>query len=417
MNGLLAHVDLGRALLAIVISLALFAVVQNERNPPETGSFEVPVALVNVPAGLLILGGPPATTVQIRVSAPRESWVSMRPSALRAQVDLRLASVGVNEYPVAVEPPDSRIRVVDVIPPKIPVRLDENIERAVPVRLNRTGNVPFGYDVGEAEIDPPTVAVQGAASVVRQLENAVVDIRLEGVSVDVEGRFTATPVDAQGQIIPIEGRGIRVTPAAVRVRIPISQQLSYKTVGVQPTIVGTVQSGHVIEGVTTEPSVVTIVGPPRALASVNFAETERIDVADANVTIARQVAIVVPEGTTVLQQGVARVAIRIAPLTLTQSLNTVPVVEGVEPGLQVTSALPTVQVVLQGPATALRAVGPEGLQARVSLRGLTAGTHQVTVDVEPPPGLTLQSVNPRVIQVTIASVGPAPTAGVETRVG
>ena len=416
MNGLLSHLDLGRALLAIAISIALFAVVQNERNPPETGSFEIPVALVNVPPGLLIVGGQPELTVQVRISAPRENWVSMRPSALRAQLDLSRATVGVNEYQVSVDVPDPRIRTVDIVPPRIPVRLDENIERALPVRFNRTGNVSFGYDVGEPEIDPATVTVQGPASVVRQVENAVVYIRLEGVSVDVDGRYTAGPVDAQGQPIPMEGRGIRLTPSAVRVRIPISQQLSYKTVGIQPTIVGTVQSGSVIEGVTIEPSVVTIVGPPRALASVNFAETERIDMADANVTIARQVAIVVPEGTTVLQQGVARVTIRIAALSLTQSFSTVPVVEGIAPGLQVTSPLPTVQVVLQGPATALRAVGPEGLPARVSLHGLTAGTHQATVDVEPPPGLTLQAVNPRVIQVTIASVGPAPTAGVETRV-
>lgn len=414
MNRLLPRLDLGRVLLAIAISIALFAVVQNERNPPETGSFEIPVALVNVPPGLLIVGGQPERTVQVRITAPRENWVSMRPSALRAQVNLIGATVGVKEYDVNVDVPDPRIRTVDVIPPRIPVRLDENIERSLPVRLNRSGNVPFGYEVGEAEIDPPTVTAQGPASAVRQVENAVVDIRLEGVSVDVDGRYTVAPVDAQAHPIPIEGRGIRLTPSAVRVRIPISQQLGYKTVGIQPAIVGTVQSGHVIEGVSIEPSVVTVVGPPRVLASVNFAETERIDVADANITIARQVAIAVPEGTTVLQQGVARVAIRIAPLTLTQSFNTVPVVEGVGPGLQVTSPLPTVQVVLQGPATALRGVGPEGVPARVSLQGLTAGTHQATVDVEPPSGLTLQSVNPRVIQITIASVAPAPTEGVGT---
>src|SRR5206468_9457355 len=140
-----------------------------------------------------------------------------------------------------------------------------------------------------------------------QVENVNVGLKLDGVTFDVDGRYTATPVDAQGQAINAEGRGLRLTPPAVRVHIPISQQLSYKTVGIQPSVVGSVQNGYVIEGVTTEPSAITIVGNPRTTAQVNFADTEQIDVTDASAPTTRQVSISVPDGVSVLQQSVVRV--------------------------------------------------------------------------------------------------------------
>lgn len=407
MTGLIPHLDLGRGLLALLISVALFGVVQNERNPPETGGFDVPVDVVNTPPGLLIVGDPSTTTVQVRVSAPRENWITMRSATLRAFVDLSRGSIGLADYPVSVDVPDPRVRVIEVAPARVTVRLDESFERAVPVRLNRSGAVPFGYSAGEAEIEPTTVAVTGPSSVVSQVENVNVDLKLDGVTFDVDGRYTAAPVDAQGQPINTEGRGLRLTPPAVRVRIPISQQLSYKTVGIQPAVTGTVQNGYVIEGITTEPSAVTIVGSPRAVGPLSFADTERIDVGDASSTVTRQVEITVPEGVSVLQQDVVRVTVRVVPLVLTQAFTAIPLPDGLGRGLQVMSPLPTVQVVFQGPANALRGLGVADFRATVNLDGLGPGAHRATVDVDTPPGVSVQAVNPRVIGVTLGEAGQA----------
>jgi YbbR domain-containing protein len=405
--GLLTHLDLGRGFLALVISVALYGVVQSERNPPETGSFDIPVDIVNTPPGLLIVGDPSNTIVQVRVSAPRENWVSMRSATVRAFVDLSRGSVGIADYPVLVDAPDPRVRIIEVLPPRVTVRMDESLERGVPVRVSRTGAVPFGYSAGDAEIDPATVAVSGPASIVSLLESVNVDIRLDGVTFDVDGRYTVAPVDALGQPISGEGRGLRVTPPAVRVRIPISQQLSYKTVGIQPAVSGTVQNGYVIEGITTEPSTATIVGNPRTVAPLSFADTERIDVNDASATLTRQVELAVPEGVSVLEQDVVRVTVRIVPLVLTQAFTAVPLPDGLRPGLQVTSPLPSVQVVFQGPASALRALGAGDFRATVNLDGLGPGAHRATVDVDSPSGISVQAVNPRVIGVTLGESGLA----------
>jgi len=406
MNGLLAHLDLTRGLLALLLSVALFGVVQSERNPPETGSVDTPLDIVNTPPGLLIVGNPSATAVQVRVSAPRENWISMRSGAVRASVDLSRGLLGPQDYPVSVDVPDPRIRVVETIPSRVSVQLDKRLERAVPVRLQLSGTVPVGYIAGDAEIEPATVDVTGPASAVQQIESAAVELRLDGVTAPVDGRYTAAPVDVNGESISAEGRGLRLAPPAVRVRIPVSQQFASKSVGVQPVMSGSVKSGYVIEGVATEPSVVTIVGAPRVVGPATFAETERIDVTDVSSTFTRQVALLAPDGVSMLQQDVARVTVRVAPLVLMQSFATVPVPAGLPSNLQVVSSLPSVQVVFQGPASTLQGVAAGDFRATVNLEGLTAGTHRATVDVEAPSGISVQSVNPRVIAVTLGESPP-----------
>jgi YbbR domain-containing protein len=390
-------------LVAVLLSVALFGVVQGERTPPETGSVETHLDIVNRPPGLVVVGNPSATIIQVQVSAPRENWASMRPAAVRAYVDLRNAYPGELEYPVTVDVPDARVRVLEITPSRVTLQLDERLERTVPVRLRLSGTVPFGYVLGEPVIEPRTVDVVGPASVVNQVGSATVDLRLDGVTSDIDGRYTVGLADASGETMSLEG--LTVTPAAVRVRIPVTQEVSHKIVGVQPNLAGSVQNGYVVEGVTVDPSTVTIAGAPRAVAPVLFAGTERIDLTDLSSTVTRQVAIVVPEGVSPLQQEVARVTLNVAPLVLTQSFATVPVPEGVSDGLQVVSSIPSVQVIFQGPASDPRALGAADFPTTIDLQGLPAGTHSATVNVEAPAGMTVQSVNPRVIAVTIAESG------------
>jgi len=407
MMNLLTQLDIGRALVAVAIALAIFGVVQNDQNPAEAGSFNVPVDVGTIPSGLVPLGDEASPSVLVRVNAPRENWVSMRSSTFRAEVDLTGATAGAHEYPVNVTASDPRIRIVDVSPPRITVRLDENLDQPVPVRIVRTGNVPFGYQAGDPQVDPSTVTVSGPSSIVRRVESAVVELRLDGVTVEINGRYTPTPVDAQGQAVTANGRPLRLTPATVQVRVPITQQLSYKTVGVQATIVGTVQSGYVIEGVATDPSAVTVVGPPANLANVNVVNTEPVDATGATSTISRQVGLALPDGVAAAGSESVRVTVQVAPLVLTQAFTTVPVVEDLDTGLQVTSQLPAVQVTVQGPASSLQSLRSSDLRATVSLAGLGPGSQRVTVEVTAPAGLTVQSVNPRVITVTIADVESA----------
>lgn len=423
MTWLLPHLDVGRALVALVISVTLYTVVQREQNPPDAGLLDVGVELANIPPGLLVLGDGPSPTVRARVSAPRDMWPGLRANALKAIVDLSRPAAGGDQfypvthfYPVTLDQPDPRIRVIEIIPAQISVRLDQTIELRVPVRLNRAGTVPFGYDTGEATIEHSAVAVSGPASAVRRVEAATVEVRLDGRTVNIDSRYRPVLMDPQGQVLidsqgqPVgaEGGPVRVSPAEVRVQIPVTQQLGYKTVGLQPVLTGTPQSGHLIDGITVEPPAVTIVGSPQALAAVNFASTERIDTTDATSTFARQVSVIVPEGVSVVQDGLARVTVRLSALDLAQAIATVPLVDGLRPGLEVVSAIPSVQVTMRGAPLALHSLQGTDIRASLSLDSLGAGSHQVEVAVSTPPGIAVVAINPQMVQVTLAPASIAP---------
>lgn len=410
MTWLLPHLDIGRALLALVISVTLYTAVQREQNPPDAGLLDVGVELADIPPGLLVLGDEPTPTVRARVSAPRDMWPSLRTSSLKATVDLsRTAAVGDHFYPVSLDPLDPRIRVIEIIPAQISVRLDQTIERTVPVRLNRAGAVPFGYDTGVATWEPSAVTVSGPASAVGRVELATIEVRLDGTTVNIDSRYRPVLMDPQGRPVGTEGVPVRVSPEYVRVQIPVTQQLSYKTVGLQPVLTGTPQSGHLIDGITVEPPAVTIVGSPQALAAVNFATTERVDTTDATSTFARQVSIIVPEGVSVVQEGLARVTVRLSALDLAQAIATVPLPEGLRPGLELVSTIPSVQVTIRGAPLALRSLQGTDVRSSLSLDSLGGGSHQVEVAVSTPPGITVLSINPPMVQVTIAPITIAPT--------
>ena len=398
----LAHVDIGRALIALTISILLFVYVRTEANPAEIASFEVPVDMVDVPPGLLLPAGQPPS-VRVRISAPRDTLSGIRSTNLRAFIDLRRGYTGSDEYPVGVELPDPRIRLMDVVPPEVPVRLEELIDRKVLVRANRTGSVPFGYETGPATVDPPEVTVSGPMSLVQRIASASVDLRVEGVTVSIDAPYPLILVDAQGQTLTTEGRSARLNPETVRVRVPISQQLSYKTVPVRAAFTGTPDPGYAIDAITVEPSTITLVGGPQALRTVDSADTQSVDLGDSTATLTRQVPIRVPDGVSIAGDPTARVTVRITPLVLLQPFSVPILVDGLQAGLQMSTPLPFAQVVARGTAAALRGVDPTEIHATVDLTGLGPGLHEVPVDVNAPGALDLQSTTPSSLAVRILS--------------
>ncbi len=414
MNRVFSRLDLGRTLVALAIAVLLYVYVHNETNPSEIGSFEVPVELLDVPSGLLAPAPQSVPTVRIRVSAPRDTLVGLRSSSLRAYVDLHRGRGGVGEYPVGVELPDPRVRLLEVVPAELPVRLEETSEKRITVRVNRTGGVPFGYEAGQAEIDPAEISVSGPSSLMQRISSASVDVKLDGVTVNVDALYPPILLNAQGQTVDPGGRAIQENPETVRVRVPITQQISYKTVPVRPTIGGNIDSGYSIEGIVVDPPVITLVGVPAALQASDRVETATVDVTNAAATVTRQVALRLPEGASPVGTDSIRVTVRLAPLVVLQPFSIPVVAENVGPGLQVASGLPFVQAILRGSSTGLRAADPTVMHATVDLSGQGPGIHELPVRVVTPVDVSLQSVTPATVAVRLvpleATSAPTQTA-------
>lgn len=396
--------DLGRAVLALLLSAVLWWVITTEQNPERNELFPTPiqVEVVNAPPSLVVTGEVP--TIQVDVRAPTDAWKNLRSSSFRATADAARAGPGPNELPVNLERLDPQVRGAEPIPGRVRVVMEELRERSVPVRVNLTGSVPFGYVAGQARSAPDKVTVSGPASTIERVQEALVEIPLDQLTLSINNSYQPVPVDARRESVP----GLKVSPPTVGIEVPVAQQVSYKEVGVRPVIRGKLASGYYLEPVEINPPSATIVGEPAQLAAVSFVETEPIDVGGLSSTSVRQVFLRAPSGATFLQPRPVSVTLRVSPIPSTQVLQLAPTVINVPPGLQITDPLPSVELTISGPAPTLQGLSARDFRVTLDLAGRGPGQQTVPLEPQIPAGLRLESLNPASLSVTLRTL-PTPT--------
>lgn len=399
----LRGLDLGRVVLSVVLAMGLWVVVQNEQNPERTGltPFEIPVEVDKIPDGLVLLGEPQPVRAWVR--APESVWPRLGLDRFRARVNASGARAGVNELPVVLDTTDPGVRSAEPRPDRVLIRLEEIRERSVPVRVNTQGNVPFGYSFSEPRVTPDRVMVTGPESLVQRVDRAIVDIRLDGVTVSINGGFTPRAVDSRGT----EVRGVRFSPSQVAVDLAVQQEVTYKEVGIRPVTVGKVAPGYYLLPLDVEPLSATIVGHPSLVSAVTVLETEPVNVSEVSSSVVRRVGLRLPTGVSLLQpQLTVLVTVRVQPLEITQSLRVLPTVEGLAPDLALASPLPLVELAVTGPAPTLQQLTPRDFKVTLNLANLGPGRHMVEPRAAIPGTFELERVEPPRVAVELRRIEP-----------
>ena len=407
----LAGIDVVRGLWALVLSLALWLVVQTELNPERSDVFQLPVEPRNVPTGMVITNEADWRPVTVRMSAPNDVFAQLRTSELRATVDLSRATPGEARYRVQVPQPDPLVRSGEPNPNTILVRLEELTRKTVPVTARLEGNLPFGYRAGRPAVDPQTITLTGPASFVRRIESAAVEVRLDAVTSDLDTTLPATLLNDRGERVLATAPGVEVQPPTLRVQLPITQQVGYKEVGVRPVLRGAVAPGYWVERVSVDPAVVTIIGEPQPLGAVESLDTEPVDLAGATDPFTRQVTLQMPAGVSLARAEPLTLAVQVSPVNLRQTLRVPVSVQGIGGDLFLASEVPIITVAAAGPAD--QGLSANDVRATVDASGLTEGAYTLPVRVTLPDRYQLEEVSPssaRVALQAVSSIGPTPSA-------
>ncbi len=399
------RINFGLAALAVLLSMSLWVLVVNDQNPERTDTpdISIPVEVTKVPPGLVVMNN--LEPVRFKIRAPKDKWNSLRTSSFRAYVDLSRLGPGIQAVPVIAESSDPQIKVLEVVPSTASVRLEEIQERTIPVKVNLVGNVPFGYVYGTPKADPEVVVASGPASLLQNVQTASVDVRLEGITVEIDSAFHPVAMDSTGTPV----RNIQLNPQTVKVRLPVDQQVSYKQVGIHPIINGTVAQGYWMESVSTDPSSVTVVGDPKTLAGINYLDTASLSVDGASTSVVQDVGLSVPKGVSLVQQQSIRMRVTISTLQTSQVVRVAPQIVNVPAGLQVVGAPGYLDIELQGPAPIMQRLRVEDLVATVDASGLREGIQSVKPSINTPPGVSVVSVKPDTVSLVLSSGTPTPT--------
>jgi YbbR domain-containing protein len=371
----------------------------------------IPIVPVGLPEDRTLLNELPTVT-RIGYVAPSDVG-RLNASDFQATVDLSNVPVGREvSVPVSVTSTVGGVFVVDVQPRTVRVTLDQVISRDVPVRIETTP-LPAGVQQGEMVIDPPTVSVRGASSVVQKVDAVTATISIEPSAIDIDRVVEPVAVDAQGQTVG----GVELDPKSVHVELPLFTNLESRGLPVRVVITGSPGPGYRVAGIDPEPSIVSVQGDADDLVKLQAVDTEPIRLNGETATVSTTTRLALPPNVTAPNVDTIKVTIRIEPVTETRTFSAGFQLVGDEPGFTYDLSTSRVLVTLFGGVNDLDAAGSNPLVATVDVTGLDAGVHTVTVTPQVPSGLTLVDTSPPSISVRVTSVAPSGSAGASASAG
>ncbi|MDP8904777.1 MAG: CdaR family protein, partial [Chloroflexota bacterium] len=391
---------LGAVLLASVLYSGL-VLSQNVRT------FNSPVqieALRQPPNVALLTDLPPVT--EIRYRAPLDVGL-LTPDSFSATVDLQRVRASPDgegvEVPVNVVAVDRRVTVVDHSPRTVRVRLDPVETRTMLVDVI-LGAVPEGLRLGTIQVNPPTVDVRGASSRVAAIRAVVARVPIDASGINVDRQFDVVAIDEQGNQVT----NVVLDPARVHVRVPVARELANRTLPVIAELTGDLPVGYRIGSVDVTPPTVAVSGEEAVVTQMDGAHTEPIDLTDRRRDFETLVPLALPAQVTASGSAQVRVAVTIIEESGTRSFQVGVAPAGARPDRLYVLGTPALDVVLGGLLSELDGVDASELLATVAVGDLEVGTHSVAVEFGPVGRLTLVSITPPRISVTVEAPAPTP---------
>ncbi len=401
---------LGSFILALILAIIVWVVAMQQQNPIVTALVQnVPVSVRDMPEDLVFDEDQPdlPDTVDLRVRGPQGLINTLTPTDFKAYIDLSDAQPGEQEVKIQVDYSLVGVDVLDIYPDTVLVKLNRKVEKEVPVTANLIGEPPFGYLAATPIITPTTVIVRGPEPKVKRVTQAQITARLTDAREDVKVTDFVTLRDANGIVVS----GLEADPPTVTMVVPIEQRQGFTEKTVLPKVRGQPAANYRITGITVTPATVTLFGDPDTLKEMPpFVETAPVNIGGATEDIEERVPLVLPEAVAVVGQQAVVVHVKIEPIEGSLTMTLRPQVQGLDPALKVDGVSPrTIDVILQGPLPKLQSLTADvNVKAVLNLSGLTEGAHTIIPIIVAPEGITVQTVLPESVQVTIV-IKPTPT--------
>jgi YbbR domain-containing protein len=200
--------NVGSKLLAVLLAVFLWFLAAGQQRI-ETG-YIVPVEFTNMPESVAIEGSP-LEFIHVRVSGSRVQMERLTQEKIRTLLDLRAIKPGDNLIPVGERnitlPPDTRL--VSVSPPYIMVKAAAR--RLVPIRVHLQGRPAEGYRLARTMVDPPSVAIIGAAVKVSQIKEIhMFPINVKGAAESLRAKADLISPDPEVRILELKPTEVRI---------------------------------------------------------------------------------------------------------------------------------------------------------------------------------------------------------------
>ena len=366
--------------LSIVIALLLWVYVIGEVNPTTTKKFEnIPVKLLNTEnlasKGLVVLDNQ-NLTVTLTVEGKRADVLSAGLEDLLVTADLFGHGMGENYISLNVELPNG-LTLISSEPAKLKLFIDELITADRPVILRHVGESPEGMEPGQIAMDPETVEINGARTLVDQVAYVGADLDISKLTdtLSIQESFAAA-YSADGELIS------RVKLSRETIQIS-GRMMTVKTVPLRVGTFGQEQPDFQITGLDI-PDSIAIRGDRQILESITEVTGKDIDLSAYTASTEIPLEVFLPEGVEVAEASrelTAKLTIKgLSSKTFqfsTRDIDMLDVPEGYAAEILNTNLV--VSIADKDPI--LAEITPDKIQLSLSLQGLGLGAHQVPISV------------------------------------
>lgn len=398
---------------SFALAMAVWISAVTSADPDETRTLpsDVPIQVVGQNPNL-VLGSELPTEMELTLRAPHSVWdvIESDPQSIRAVLDLSGLSSGEHTSEVQIQIDARPVQIVSASPRTVTFLLESLDTQTFDLNLSLSGEAAIGYQIGEPVLETTEVVVAGAQSQVEKVARARVQVNVSGLREDFDQTLPVEVLDEKGQIV----EGVTVSPEAIHISLPVSQQGGYRDVAVKVIVSGRAASGYRLTDISVYPPIVTVFASDPQLVNnlPGIVETQPLSLQNAQENINTRLALNLPEGVSIVGEQTVLIQAGISPIESSVTLGSEKVeIIGIDPGLTAQVSPMTVDVILSGPLPLLDTLTRQGVRVTVDLTGLGIGTHQVVPKVEVLiSDIVVESILPNTLEVVISLIGtPAVT--------
>ncbi len=259
--------NIGFKLISLLFAVILWYVGLNIVNPPLIQTFKVNLTLYNkerVSANGYVLVNEKelsTATIDVRVRASRSDIQALsRSRRIIARIDLKpidLITPTLEEpmaAPVTVDLPSlTGFEIISIYPNQVNVVLDNHVERSISISLETEGEVKEGYTAMTPIIEPSTILVSGAKSLINSIQDIQVKAKISDISANLSEKLKFAVLDKEGKDISAL---IKTDVEEVNLTIPVYMK---SMLPITPRVEGKAAAGYRVVNVNLSPQQLDVI--------------------------------------------------------------------------------------------------------------------------------------------------------------
>ena len=394
-------------LMSLFISFLVWMLIVNYEDPLIRKSFEnVPVSKQNeyiITSQDLAVEYVDGETVDLVLRGKRSIMDRLQANDIMATADMSRVSI-TNAVDIDIDAGDE-VEILDMTPNKLVISTEKIISQRRSVQVFYEGELEENYVQLDAEITPNQIELTGPESKLATVSSVTVPINVQDANDDVTLFVSPQIRDADGN----EVRDVTVSNNQIQIKVPIQK---IKTIPVVVQSYGEIRDDLRLISIGSDVKNVTVRGEDldvNAITRLTVNDLDRSTFGTDTSSIQVNLADYLPEGISLYEvSGLARIEVVIEPIvSATLSVNQGDVtVRHLPDGLQFKFVDETpYEVTINGIYEGLQALTVDNLVPTINLSDLTAGEHEVALQLYVPSGFELTSEAPLVkVQLVEAPV-------------